>query len=87
MKMADKGMLNVATSRMINSPLLALAKIELPAMQIPVQKTRITVPHKYCHQKPSWRKFAQLPEWIPKFWVKQSTRPTAFMPVLKTEPK
>jgi hypothetical protein len=80
-------MLNVATRRIMRRPLLALANIELPARQIAVQRIKMTVPQRYCHQKPSARKFANEPRLIPKFSVKQSIKPTAFMPVLKTYPR
>jgi hypothetical protein len=67
MKRAVKCILIVATRRMTSRPLLALENIELPAKQIAVQRTRRIVPHRYCHQKPSRRKLAILPEKTPKF--------------------
>lgn len=84
---AETGILKVATSRMTSNPLLALEKIELPAKQIPVHSIRTMVPQRYCHQNPSSRKLAQVPDSDPKFWVKQSIRPTAFIPVFKTYPR
>jgi hypothetical protein len=85
--MAENGMLKVATRSTTRRPLLALEKIELPARQMPVHRTRTMVPQRYSHQKPSMRKSAADPDSEPKFSVRQFTRPTAFIPVLSTKPR
>lgn len=64
---AERGMLKVAISKMKSNPLLALAKMPLPARQIAVQRTRTMVSQRYSHQKPSSRKFDQVPDLVPKF--------------------
>lgn len=48
---ADNGILKVATSKMARRPLLHLAKMPLPARQMPVQITSTMVAHRYSHQK------------------------------------
>ena len=83
----EKGMLKVATRRMARSPLLHRAKRPLPAKHSAVHKTRTTVAQRYSTQKPSGSQFDQLPDILPKFCFRQSIRPTALSPVLKTHPR
>lgn len=83
----ETGILNVATSRMTRSALLQRAKRLLPAKQMTVQTARTTVAQRYCDQKSSGSQLAQLPRLEPKFWTKQVTKPTAFMPVFRTHPR
>lgn len=74
-------------SRTTSSPLLARAKIEDPARQIPVHISRTTVDHKYINQGLSGMMLDQFPVSEPKFNFIQSIRPTAFIPVLKANPR
>lgn len=73
-------MLKVATRSTARRPLLHLAKRPLPAKQMTVQVTSTIVAQMYCHQKPSGSHCCQFPFSEPKFSMKQSIKPTAFIP-------